>query len=95
MIPGDGSRKITYPGSIESSRGREGEKSAAGHRHSSHSLIKERMSESVFSELPKVDCHLLSAPKVDDNLLSEVPKVKGGNPKVTDGNAKVTCGIRK
>ena len=57
--------------------------------------IKERMSESVFSELPKVDCHLLSAPKVDDNLLSEVPKVKGGNPKVTDGNAKVTCGIRK
>ena len=57
--------------------------------------IKVRMSESVFSELPKVDCHLLSAPKVDDNLLSEVPKVKGGNPKVTDGNAKVTCGIRK
>ena len=53
------------------------------------------MSESVFSELPKVDCHLLSAPKVDDNLLSEVPKVKGGNPKVMDGNAKVTCGIRK
>ena len=53
------------------------------------------MSESVFSELPKVDWHLLSDPKVDDNLLSEVPKVMGGNPKVTDGNAKVTCGIRK
>ena len=57
--------------------------------------IKVRMSELVFSELPKVDWHLLSDPKVDDNLLSEVPKVMGGNPKVTDGNAKVTCGIRK
>ena len=53
------------------------------------------MSELVFSELPKVDWHLLSDPKVDVNLLSEVPKVMGGNPKVTDGNAKVTCGIRK
>ena len=38
-------------------------------------LIKERMSESVFSELPKVDWHLLSDPKVDANLLSEVPKI--------------------
>ena len=29
----------------------------------------------LLSELPKVDCHLLSDPKVDANLLSEVPKI--------------------
>ena len=53
------------------------------------------MSELVFSELPKVDWHLLTDPKVDANLLTEVPKVTGGNPKVTGGNAKVMYGIRK
>ena len=57
--------------------------------------IKVRMSELVFSELPKVDWHLLTDPKVGANLLTEVPKVTGGNPKVTGGNAKVTSGIRK
>ena len=57
--------------------------------------IKVRMSELVFSELPKVDWHLLTDPKVDANLLTEVPKVTGGNPKVTGGNAKVMYGIRK
>ena len=46
------------------------------------------MSELVFSELPKVDWHLLTDPKVDANLLTEVPKVTGGN-------AKVMYGIRK